>query len=128
MDVPERAYVEAILGVYEQNRVDLLRDLFVWAIERSVKRYLVLKQEIGEPDPFRLRYRAALLEIVGVVVRQTVTEIADYVADWARRNIPAPDRERFIALARQEIDSLHEGNIARFNLRPAEFATWRTPK
>jgi hypothetical protein len=35
VDVPERAYVDGTLGVYELNRVELLRDVFVWAYERS---------------------------------------------------------------------------------------------
>jgi hypothetical protein len=30
IDVPKKAYVEGILGVYSQNRTELLRDLFVW--------------------------------------------------------------------------------------------------
>jgi len=38
IDVPKRAYVEGILGVYELNRIELLRDVFVWGYERSVKR------------------------------------------------------------------------------------------
>lgn len=128
MDVPERAYVEATLGVYEQNRVDLLRDLFVWAFERSVKRYLVLRQEVGEPDPFRLRYRAALLEVVSAVVRQAIPEAEPYVTDWTKRNVPADDQRSFIAMACRELKSLHDGNIARFNLRPSEFAKWRETK
>ena len=40
MDVPEQAYVEGTLGVYEFNRVELLRDVFVWAYERSCQRYV----------------------------------------------------------------------------------------
>jgi hypothetical protein len=37
IDVPKRAYVEGTLGVYELNRIELLRDVFVWGYERSVK-------------------------------------------------------------------------------------------
>lgn len=70
----------------------LLRDLFVWAFERSVKRYLVLRQEVGEPDPFRSRYRAALLEVVGTVIRQDIPEAERYVTDWIKRNVPADDQ------------------------------------
>jgi Fic family protein len=40
IDVPERAYVEGTLGVYELNQIELLRDVFVWAYERSCQRYL----------------------------------------------------------------------------------------
>ena len=44
IDVPEHAYVEGNLGVYELNEVDLLRDVFVWAYERSCQRYLAITQ------------------------------------------------------------------------------------
>ena len=39
VDVPMLAYVEGTLGVYELRRIELLRDVFVWAYERSCKRY-----------------------------------------------------------------------------------------
>lgn len=57
VDVPARDYIDGLLGVYELNQIDLLRDVFVWAYERSSAQYAVVKQSLGEPDPFRLRYR-----------------------------------------------------------------------
>ena len=45
------------------------------------------------------------------------TEAAKQVDDSARA--------RFIEVVETELLSLHEGNIARFRLRPGEFATWR---
>ena len=40
VDVPAQAYSRATLGVYELTRVELLRDLYVWAYERSTQEYL----------------------------------------------------------------------------------------
>src|SRR5258706_12939057 len=40
IDVPERAYVDGTLGVHQLKQVDLLRDVFVWAYERSCHRYM----------------------------------------------------------------------------------------
>ena len=57
VDVPEQVYVSGLLGVYELNRIELLREVFVWAYERSSSLYSATRQELGEPDPFRLRYR-----------------------------------------------------------------------
>jgi len=39
IDVPEPAYTEGTLGVHELGRIELLRDVFVWAYERSCLRY-----------------------------------------------------------------------------------------
>lgn len=54
IDVPEQAYSRATLGVYGLTRVELLRDLYVWAYERSTQEYLAIKQNLAEPDPMRL--------------------------------------------------------------------------
>jgi hypothetical protein len=35
IDVPQQDYVDAMLGIYELNRTELLRDVFVWAYGRS---------------------------------------------------------------------------------------------
>ena len=69
VDVPLRPYIDGLLGVYELNRIELLRDVFVWAYDRSSARYAAVRRSLGEPDPFRLRYRALIVEIVADVVR-----------------------------------------------------------
>jgi len=50
VEVPERAYVEALLGVYELRRIDLLRDVFVWAYERSAQPYIHVKKTWPNPS------------------------------------------------------------------------------
>lgn len=125
IDVPKKSYVEGILGVYELNRIELMRDVFVWGYERSVKRYLSTREELGEPDPFRMKYRTLLTEIIREVVLHGVGQAQDVVTTWAAEHIPEDDRQRFINLVQAELKGLHEGNIARFRLRPAEFAVWQ---
>ena len=51
VDVPERAYIDAILGVYELNRIELLRDVFIWAYERSCARYGAVRRSLAGPLP-----------------------------------------------------------------------------
>ena len=55
-DVPRDLYTEAILGVYERKRTELLRDVFLWAYGRSAARYGAVRQSLGDPDPFRMRH------------------------------------------------------------------------
>lgn len=128
IDVPKKSYVEGILGVYEQNRIELLRDIFVWGYERSVKRYLSTREELVEPDPFRMKYRTLLTEIIREVVLRSAGPTGDIVAAWATERLPEADRSQFISLVDAELRGLHEGNIARFRLRPKEFAAWQGKK
>jgi hypothetical protein len=126
-DLPLALYTEAMLGVYELKQVDLLKDIFIWGYERSASRYASIRQSLGEPDPFRLRHRAALRALVGEVVRGGMDkkDAAAHVAAWVNENIDAAERERFREITESELLGLHEGNFARYQIRPAEFAAWQ---
>ena len=126
-DVPRSTYTEAILGVYELNKIDLLKDVFMWAYERSAARYAAVRQSLGEPDPFRLQHRTALREIVGNIVRRRMDRKAAsaHIASWVQDNMEPPNREKFREIAENDLLSLHEGNYARYQIRPAEFEAWR---
>ena len=126
VDVPERAYIEGVLGVYELNRIELLRDVFVWAYQRSCARYSAVRQSLGEPDLFRLRYRTLVAEIVAETVRGNMDKKAAtaFIKQRAMEDVPHEDQARFIEVVETEVMSLHEGNIARYRLRPAEYQIW----
>src|SRR5580658_6252208 len=93
-DVPQSLYTSGILGVYELNRHQLLKDVFLWAYERSAQQYTAVRQSLGEPDPFRFRYAASLRQLVQEVVRGRMNRPAanNYVAGFAERNVEAADQ------------------------------------
>lgn len=127
VDVPEKAYVEGMLGVYELNQIELLRDVFVWAYERSCARYSAVKQSLGEPDPFRLHYRVLVTEIVRDVVRGCMNKstATAFIKQRTIENAPQDDQARLVEVVETEVISLHEGNIARYRLRPLEYQAWK---
>jgi len=127
VDVPDRAYIDGILGVYELNRIELLRDVFVWAYERSCARYAAVRQSLGEPDPFRLHYRDQVAEMVAEIVRkaQGKKEATALIRQYARQHVKEGDQTRFLEVVETELMSLHEGNIARYRLQPSQYQTWR---
>lgn len=125
IDLPERAYVEALLGVYEMNRIELLRDVFVWAYERSCQQYVAVKSQLVPPDTFRLRYRTALADAVRGIVRGGQPPAEEAVRQWMPRSVVSDDQDRFVRLVLEEFKSVHSGNAVRFGLRPLEFEAWR---
>lgn len=127
IDVPEQMYVSGLLGVYELNRVELLRDVFTWAYERSCILYSTTRQAIGEPDPFRMQYRNAIKQAVGEIVRSEMnkTQAVSAIRQQAFDSIPIQDQARFIETVERELLNLHEGNIARYQLRPMEYENWK---
>jgi len=42
-----------------------------------------------------------------------------------KNDIPEAEREKFRDMAEAELVSLHEGNFARYQIRPSEFEAWQ---
>lgn len=125
VDVPEQAYVDGTLGVYELNQVDLLRDVFVWAYERSCQRYLAITQTMAEPDPLRIRYRETLIDAVQSIVRESKEPSAQNVHQLADQLVPGSDSAMFAKMVQDALQRLHEGNVAMYRLKLSEFDAWK---
>ena len=126
IDVSQKTYIDGLIGIYELNRVEYLRDVFVWAYERSCARYSAVRQSLGDPDPFRLKYRTNVGVFVAEVVRGRMDkrEATEWIAKKAAAEMPVEDKARFIEVVETELTGLHEGNIARYRLKLSEFKDW----
>ncbi|WP_310646300.1 hypothetical protein [Limnohabitans sp.] len=125
LDVQEQAYSRATLGVYEMTRVELLRDLYVWAYERSAQEYLAIKQELAEPDPLRLAWRDFIKQTLREVITQPDKDPLTCIQRSVAKHIPAAEQHAVQALLIEELRRLHEGMLARYGLRPSEYARWK---
>jgi len=126
IDVPDDLYIQGLLGVYELNRVELLRDIFIWAYSRSANRYASIRQTVGEPDPFRLKYRVEIKEIISKVVVENLSrkEAVNMIENRSKK-ISLEDQHKFVEMVETELLTLHEGNYARYWIKPSEFKIWK---
>ena len=128
IDVNQKDYVTSLLGIYEKNDVGLLRDLYVWAYKRSAQQYSATQQAMGEPDSFKLKYRSTIQGIIRTIIlekiagNQVVSTIRSMIATL---KLPEADSIQLFHIIEAEIMSLHDGNIARFKIRPSEFQQWK---
>lgn len=86
-----------------------------------------MQQSLGKPDPFRLRNRKLIAGIISEIVLGSMnkkTAIA-VIKQRTMENLPNEDRNQFIEVVETELMSLHEGNIARYRLRPSEYQMWK---
>jgi Fic/DOC family len=127
VDVPVRDYVDGILGVYELNRIELLRDVFLWAYERSCARYAAVHRSLGEPDPFRIRHRRLIMEIVSRILRERMERgtAVEFIRHEVEKKVAPNERARLVEVIETEIMSLHEGNFARYQVTPSDYEFWR---
>ncbi|RYE20117.1 MAG: Fic family protein [Sphingobacteriaceae bacterium] len=127
IDVPNDLYTQGMLAVYEQNNVSLLKDVFLWAYERSASRYAVIRQSLGEPDPFKLIYRKQIKEIISKIIADALTskDASGLIREWSAE-LSEVDQPLFIQAVETEILALHEGNFARYRVSPKEFGRWKS--
>jgi hypothetical protein len=116
-----------LIGVYELNRVDYLRDVYVWAYRRSCARYSAVRQSLGEPDPLRLRFRKDMARVISEVVLKGLDkqQATQHIRAYASAELAEEDRSRFVELVETDLLHLHLGNLARYRLRPSEFERWQ---
>jgi hypothetical protein len=81
---------------------------------------------MGELDPFRLRYRGAVKQVMAEIVRGLLGEfdLQASIQAYAESHLPQEAWPRFQTVVESEIAALHEGNFARYQLRPSEFKAW----
>ena len=126
LTMDDRDYIDGLIGVDELNNVALLRDAYIDAYMASAQNYKALRAEVDAPDKAALAYR----EFVREAVRRAVLEwkefrANDVMAMAAESGIPEADRKPVVDYARQEFNSLHEGNVIRYRLRPADLEAVR---
>ena len=126
IDVPENYYIKGMLAVYELNRTDVLKDVFIWAYERSAMRYAAIRQSLGEPDTFRLKYRDEMKNtIVKIILQKAQKDGAIQIIKDDANNLPQNDQAKFIESVETELIGLHDGNFARYKISPSEFKRWK---
>ena len=125
IDVPEHAYIEGTLGVYELNQIELLRDVFIWAYERSCQRYLAIAQTMVEPHPLKIKYREALIQAVQTVVKGLRQPSPAVIAEVAQDHATEADQAAFREMLTAALQQLHEGSIARYRLRRSAYIAWQ---
>ena len=117
----DRDYIDGLIGIYEMNNIALLRDAYMDAYTASAENYRVLRAELEQPDKAALVYR----DFVRKAVRHNVLDRKAFdpelvTAMATEAGIPEEDRAQVVDYIGQQIHGLHEGNIIRYRLQPAD--------
>jgi fido (protein-threonine AMPylation protein) len=120
LDVSSQDYARAMMGVYEFRDVSCAVDLFAWTYRRSMRKYVVVMESMGDPDPLRLRYREYLKEAIGRVVRDRQS-VEAAIKELGLDEDQAPG---FRAMLLDELGKLEIFNCARYRLTLAATEAW----
>ena len=122
--LPENCYSAALLGVYESTRVEALRDVYVWAYERSTQEYLAIKQNLETPDPLRLQWRQLIKQTLHDVLSQPDQDPLDVINSKVAGEVPQSEQKDVRDLIIEELKRVHIGVLARYGIRPSQFEHW----
>lgn len=120
LDVDPRDYAKAMIGIYESLDLTIAIELFAWTYRRSIRKYQVILEAMGAPDPFRLLYREHLSEAAQKIVRER-QRLHQVVADMG---LPADDARAFSHMLEAELKALNPYNCARYRITLAEAQAW----
>ncbi len=86
---------------------------------------MAVRQHLVPPDPFRLRYRSALMEVIKDIVLNSKSPSKEAIMAVIPKTVTKRDRSRFLELVLKEFEILYEGNANRFGLKALEVDGWK---
>ncbi|MEI6242758.1 MAG: hypothetical protein WCP39_05065 [Chlamydiota bacterium] len=117
--IPEDIYIQAFCSVKEFQRIELLREMFVFGYERSCELCGDSKRDL-----FSLQnlIRKTMTQIVkgGVNKKQAISMILQEA-----KPLSSEDRGEFLESIENEMASIHEGSIGRFRVTLQEYELWQ---
>lgn len=119
LDVDPHDYALAMVGVYELLDVSLASELFAWTYRRALRKYAVILESMGAPDPFRVKHRERLNEAIQAIVREGLSAT---VATGSLE--PGDEAQRFAAMLEDELIKLTVNNCARYRLTMRAVEDW----
>ncbi|RAJ04303.1 Fic family protein [Chitinophaga skermanii] len=126
VEVDRDMYLKGTLGVYELNRVDLLKDVFMWAYERSAARYATIRQTVKAPALFKFRYTREIHSLITHIVSNamTIQQANDYIKQ-ASKQFPLKDQQKFMEYVDTELLSLNDNTFAMYFIPPTAYEQWK---
>lgn len=94
--------------------------------DRSAKQYAAERQSLGDPDPFRFKYREEIKALIADLIIHAYAQVeANKMILERSLQLVQADQEKFIQTINNELISLYEGNFARYFVTPNQFRNWQ---
>ena len=127
LGTPRDVYTAGLLGVYELNRTEMMRDVFVSTYEQSAHHIHRDKNRQTAPTSLEIYYRSPISEVVGEVVRQPdANNHLEMIDEWSGRFHDLESHEqvnlKHIVLEKRRKMTLAMRHI--YKLTEEEFKSW----
>ena len=89
------------------------------------QQHLAIKQNVAEPDPLRLAWRALIKHTIHHIITHPELDPLITIAEKVTQEVPEADCDNVQALIIEELRRIHEGVLARYGVRPSKFEHWK---
>jgi hypothetical protein len=126
IDVPERLYTQALLGVYELADVSLLKDVFLWAYRRSALHNKAVTATLPPLEPIRSRYQSLIKRSVRELVEAKTSQalVAPAIAWLLGKDVKQDERQELANVIQEEMMALNVEDIERFQISKTDYKQW----
>lgn len=124
-DIPKEDYLRAMLAVYELNTIEPLADLYIFSYSRTCKQYDISVESVGY-NFIRIKYRQQRREVIKYIIEHLLnkSESLIFIEKKSEELIPEINREAFINVINEDIQSLSINQIMGLGISAQEFNKW----
>jgi Fic family protein len=128
-DVPKEDYTNAMLSIYELNKVQPLVDLYLYSYLRTCKQYDISIESIGF-DRIKIQYRQQRREVISAVIHRKLKseDINAFILQQSRKLVPEKDQQQFALSVQEDINNLTLSQILGMGVSTQEFNMWKETK
>lgn len=128
IDLPKEAYTDAIIAFYEQNEITPMRDLFLWSYQRASQHYTNQIESFGEINVLRLEYRQERRKLISEIINSNlfINDVGKVFQELKGLNVKEEHVKVFLEHVKEDLQSLHEGNLIGLNVSLSQFSKWKS--
>ena len=126
LGTPETAYINGILGVYELNRTELIRDVYVSTYMRTASHFHGERGRMIVPGELSFRYRTEISRAIRALVTINPENPLDFIEKWSSNfaQLTQLERENLRHVVLEDCRNLTAALSVTLDIEPENFHAW----
>jgi hypothetical protein len=119
-NITQDEYILALKDIYEKNKFNKMKNLFISAVQFSANEYNKIISVMPTPKDILIKYRT---QIKNIIRQSVITNTNPGLKQFG--NMTNENKKELLAHVEHELANLHEGQLVRFDILPSQFEKWK---
>lgn len=126
LGTPEPAYINGMLGVYELNRTELIRDVFLSTYLQSSYQFHRDRERMTSPSQLSLRFRSEIEASIRQMITEDPIDPLEELESWIKsiRHLDSNDQNHLKALVIEECRNITEVSARAIGVSAEIYRNW----